>query len=83
MSKRGLCTDLRAEGKEPACVTACPSRALDWGPIDVLRDKYGDISAVAPLPDPSITKPNLVIRPHRDAKEWDTNHGEIMNRQEI
>lgn len=83
MSKCDMCADLRAEGEEPACVTACPSRALDWGPVDELREKHGDVAAVAPLPDPSITKPNLVIRPHRDAKEWDTNHGEIMNRQEV
>ncbi|MFM9449458.1 4Fe-4S dicluster domain-containing protein, partial [Streptomyces acidiscabies] len=45
MSKCDLCYDYRSKGKEPACVAACPSRALDWGPIDELRGKYGNEDA--------------------------------------
>lgn len=83
MTKCDMCRDYRSEGLDPACVSACPSRALDWGPIDELREKYGDVDAVAPLPDPSITKPNLVITPHRDAQPWQSDNGEIVNRTEI
>ena len=83
MSKCDLCYDYRSKGKEPACVAACPSRALDWGPIDELRSTYGNEDAIAPLPDPSVTKPHLVITAHRDAQRWDEGTGEIANTKEI
>lgn len=83
MTKCDLCADYRATGQDPACVAACPSRALDWGPIDELREKYGELQAVAPLPDPKITNPNLVINPHRDAEAWSDASGEYANRYEI
>ena len=37
----------------PVCVEACPLRALDFGDIDELREKYGDVADLAPLPDSS------------------------------
>ena len=83
MTKCDLCADYRSEGLDPACVAACPSRALDWGPIDELREKYGTTNDTAPLPDPTITNPNLVITPHRDAQPWHNPTGQIMNREEI
>lgn len=83
MTKCDLCADYRATGQNPACVDACPSRALDWGPIEELREKYGDTQAVAPLPDPSITNPRLVITPHRDAEPWKNPTGDIVNREEV
>lgn len=82
MSKCDLCADYRSEGQNPACVDACPSRALDWGPIDELRAQHGAQSGIAPLPDPSITKPNLVITPHKHAQRWDQGTGEIANQSE-
>jgi anaerobic dimethyl sulfoxide reductase subunit B len=66
MSKCDLCADLRAIGQNPACVDACPLRALDWGDMEELREKYGTIDTVEPLPDGKITKPSMVITPHRD-----------------
>lgn len=87
MSKCDLCYDYRETGQDPACVSACPSRALDWGPIDELREEHDDVAGttagIAPLPDPSITKPHLVIHPHRDAQKWDEGTGAIANPQEI
>ncbi len=83
MSKCDLCTDFRGEGLDPACVAACPSRALDWGPIDELREKYGDVAAIAPLPDPSVTQPNLVITPHRSAEPVGAATGAINNPREV
>lgn len=83
MTKCDLCADYRSEGRNPACVEACPSRALDWGPIDELRERYGDVDAVEPLPDPSITRPHLVITPHRDAQPTGTGTGAIANPDEI
>lgn len=83
MSKCDLCYDYRSTGQDPACVSACPSRALDWGPIDELRQAYGTTDSIAPLPDPSITEPHLVIAPHRDAQAWDSASGHIANPKEI
>ena len=47
----------------PACVAACPMRALDWGDLDALQARHG---AALPLPGPEGTGPNLLIRP----KPW-------------
>lgn len=83
MSKCDLCADYREQDQDPACVAACPTRALDWGPIDELREKYGDKANIEPLPDPAITKPRLVVRPHRDAQLTGHGTGSIANLQEI
>lgn len=77
MSKCDLCYDYRDSGQNPACVDACPSRALGWGPIQELRDTHGSEAGIAPLPDPSITQPHLVILAHRDAQSWDAGSGHI------
>ena len=84
MTKCDLCADYRSEGKDPACVAACPSRALDWGPIDQLRAEHGDAADIAPLPNPELTRPRLTITPHKDAKRWDAyDAGEIANHTEV
>ena len=69
MRKCNTCLDRREKGLNPVCVDACPQRALDFGPIDELRKKYGDCAAIAPLPDASVTKPNLVTHPTKSAKK--------------
>lgn len=83
MSKCDLCADYREEGQDPACVAACPSRALGWGEIDKLREEHGTVNNVEPLPDPSITKPRIVIKPHRDAQTTGYGTGSIQNPREI
>jgi len=67
IGKCNLCVDLIEKGGTPACVAACPMRALEVGPIDELRQKYGTVSQIKGMPAPDITNPNLVIKPHRDA----------------
>ena len=83
MSKCDLCADYRETGQPPACVAACPTRALDWGDVDELRAKHGNENGIAPLPDPTVTRPNLVITPHRDAQSWQAGTGRIANPKEI
>ncbi|NCD16407.1 MAG: dimethylsulfoxide reductase subunit B, partial [Actinobacteria bacterium] len=83
MSKCDLCYDYREQGQDPACVAACPSRALGWGPIDELRAEFGDVADIEPLPDPSLTRPHLVITPHRHAQPTGSGTGAIANPQEI
>ena len=71
-----MCID-RLEAKEiPICVHSCSLRALDFGPIDELRKKYGERNTIEELPDGNITRPSVVFKP-RDGKKqlisWDGN----------
>lgn len=59
--KCDLCFDRIKEGLTPICIESCPLRALDSGDIEELRAEYGNTAAVAPLPDPETTGPNVVI----------------------
>ncbi len=72
MAKCDLCIDLVDGGEEPWCVTACVTRALEVGPIHELRERYGSLDALAPLPPGERTRPRLVITPHP--------HGQLAGR---
>jgi len=73
-----LCSDQNLEGvPDPTCWAACPIRALDFGSIADLREKYGTASAIGTLDN--ATHPNVVIGVHRDADKG----GAVMNPQEI
>ena len=61
MSKCDTCAEDRLHGLPPACVAACPLRALDFGDLDELRRRHGSLDTIAPLPDGSLTKPSMVI----------------------
>jgi anaerobic dimethyl sulfoxide reductase subunit B (iron-sulfur subunit) len=67
-NKCDFCIDLQENGEDPVCVATCPMRAIEFGPITELRKKYGSLSQIKGMPSSSITHPNLVITPHRDAK---------------
>lgn len=66
-SKCNFCIDLLELGKQPACVGACFMRALDYGPLDELKAKYGAVADVKGLPSSSVTSPSVVITPHKDS----------------
>lgn len=83
MSKCNLCYDYVDAGQKPACVSACQMRVLDFGDIDELREKYGDIDNVHPLPDPSITEPHVVFTPHKDTQLATTETAKIGNEEEV
>ena len=82
MTKCTFCADLLDKGQKPACVDACVMRALDFGELDELRAKYGDVDAIEPLPMANITEPSLVITPHRDAQVSGTGTGRIISMPE-
>lgn len=42
MTKCDFCRDYLEQGQPPACVAACPCRALDYGEYDDLRARYGE-----------------------------------------
>ncbi len=77
------CADRIADGKQPICVESCSLRCLDFGPIDELREHYGDEAGIAPLPDPSFTHPNLSITPPKSARPWNDRSGFITNKTEV
>lgn len=69
-----MCIDRLEEGLMPICVMSCSLRALDFGPIDELRAKYGDCNTLDGLPDGSITRPAAVFKPRDEKKQlipWD------------
>ncbi len=79
MTKCNFCEDLIAQGQNPACVDACPMRAIEFGDVTELRAKYGKMDAIEPLPTASITKPSLVITPHRHAQASGKGTGKILD----
>ncbi|WP_048600440.1 DMSO/selenate family reductase complex B subunit [Rubeoparvulum massiliense] len=66
--KCNFCLELIANGEQPACVGACPTRCIHYGPIDELREKFGGTADLYGLPSSEITHPNILFNPHKDAK---------------
>lgn len=83
MSKCDGCYERVSQGLKPVCVNSCPQRALDFDEIGVLHAKYGNQAAVAPLPDPGYTNPNLVVRPHSDWRPTGDDTGRVQNPMEV
>ena len=71
--KCDTCKDLRAAGKSPVCVAACPMRAIDFGDVEELRAKYGDdlVDELPYLPTASWTHPNVLYKASDAAKRED------------
>jgi DMSO reductase anchor subunit len=93
MTKCNLCFDNLEQGLPPACVAACPMRALDYqdvpdgGNLTDNRMKLWQFSAAEhpfPLPVYSRTQPRLAVRPHPAmkfaAEKTIANHEEIQPR---
>ncbi len=79
MTKCTFCEDLLAQGQNPACVDACPMRALEVGELSELRAKYGSDNAIEPLPPAGITAPALVMTPHKHAQPSGKGTGKILD----
>jgi anaerobic dimethyl sulfoxide reductase subunit B (iron-sulfur subunit) len=60
-SKCTMCIDRLEESKIPICVATCHMRALDFGPLDEMIKKHGDLRQLESMPDPAITKPAIVF----------------------
>jgi anaerobic dimethyl sulfoxide reductase subunit B (iron-sulfur subunit) len=83
MTKCDFCYDDIDAGRSPACVASCPLRVLEFGELEELEAKHGNLHAVYPLPEESLTRPALVISPHRDAHRAYTEPTETANREEL
>ncbi len=66
MSKCDMCIDRLREGQLPICVRSCSMRALDFGPLDELKEKYGDLQALPGMPNPKVPQPSVVFKPAAD-----------------
>ena len=77
------CAQRLKENKTPICVSSCPLRALDFGPIDELRAKYEGTDYIPPLPEAHYTQPNIVINPCDAAKTAENKAGLVSNPLEV
>ncbi len=68
MSKCNFCYDYLDQGKPPACVASCPMRVLDFGEMIDLTTQQDQVAGIYPLPEASLTRPSLIITPHKDAQ---------------
>lgn len=68
MSKCNGCIDRLAKGLQPTCVESCPQRAIEFGEIEELRARHGQLAGIAPLPHSAQTRPSLVLRAPRTAR---------------
>ncbi len=82
MTKCDMCRDFLAAGREPACVAACPSRALAVAPRKEAARRLGRAD-VAPLPPASITEPNMSVIAHRGSLPVGVSASVLANREEF
>ena len=83
MTKCTFCVEDLDAGLPPACVAACPLRALDFGDRSELEARYGSCEPIYPLPDFELTEPALTVQPHRDAVQADDASARIGNEEEV
>ena len=81
-----MCIDRLEMGIKPICVLACPNRALDFGPLNMLRARYGDNTDLEDLPQSQITKPAVVFKSHSPKRQlvpYDTKRAmELLMRRD-
>ena len=65
------------------CVAACQMRALEFGDLAELQTKYGKDNAFAPWPSADLTRPALVVTPHKHAFPSGKGGGMILDPEEM
>ncbi|AGK55577.1 4Fe-4S dicluster domain-containing protein [Bacillus sp. 1NLA3E] len=56
--KCNMCIDNVKEGELPACVSACPTRAIEIGKLSDFENRPGSTISIHNLPSPGISKPS-------------------------
>ena len=64
-----MCIDRLEVGLQPICVQACPYRALDFGLLSELIERYGDRRELEHMPGSETTKPAIVVKPHAPKRQ--------------
>ena len=67
--KCNMCIGRLESGEQPMCVSSCPTRALDFGPLSTLRERYGDRRDLEDMPSSRTTKPAVVFKPHAPKRQ--------------
>ena len=57
-----MCTDRLADHKNPVCVDACPMRALDFGTMDKLKEKYEGVKEAPGFVHSEQTGPSIIFK---------------------
>ena len=80
MQKCDLCVDRWAVGKKPACVSSCSVLAMDAGPLDELREKYGDIRETEGFTYSDSLVPSIIYNPKQDIHNLEIQKVVVMPR---
>jgi anaerobic dimethyl sulfoxide reductase subunit B (iron-sulfur subunit) len=83
MTKCSFCADYLAEGQPPACVAACPMRALGYGPLEELQQRHGKNDEVYPFPEARHTQPAVVVKSHPTESQRKKHPAHIANKEEV
>ena len=65
MEKCEFCLERLQQGQQAICVEACPMYAIDIGPIDELRAKYGDAVETEGFDYSTKFKPCVIFKPKK------------------
>ncbi len=65
MEMCNFCLERLAENKKPICVDACPMRAMDAGPINELKSKYGNMRDAEGFVYSKKLSPSVIFKPKR------------------
>jgi len=64
-----MCIDRLKVSLQPICASACPQRALDFGSLSKLIERYGDRRDLKDLPPNNLTKPAILFKPHASKRQ--------------
>lgn len=65
MSKCTFCMHRIDEGSGPACADACPTKALQWGPLGEVAGRADVVTDFDVLPEHNLTEPAIRFVPPR------------------
>jgi anaerobic dimethyl sulfoxide reductase subunit B (iron-sulfur subunit) len=64
-----MCIGRLEKAQLPVCVLACPTRALDFGPIEGMIKKYGNVQTLPGMPDAKKARPSVIFKPRVERKK--------------
>ena len=73
MSKCNMCIDRLEQGLKPICVLSCSMRALEFGPLEEIIKKYGNLRRLEDMPR-DFSRPAVVFKPSDQKSQvipWD------------